>query len=98
MKYLEVIGPIFFSVAMAIARTFKAGRTKIVNIITETVFAFTVGWLGYYILTEWYFVNYNIVCGVCGFLGYLSPHLLQGGETFVKNFITNYNKNQNHGS
>ena len=92
-KYKDLIMPLLFAIGMSIIRSLKVGRTKFIYLLTEASVSFLFGWLGYYILTEWYHISYNIVCGVCGFLGYLSPKILIGIEAIVENTLEHYKNN-----
>ncbi len=91
-KYIEIILPILFALIMSLVKSFKAGRTKIVNIVSELLCSFLCGWLGYYILTDWYHIGYNVVCGFCGIIGYISPQLVKGIELMTVTAIDKYNE------
>lgn len=91
-RFKEIILPIIFSVITSIAHSFKIGKTNVVQVITEAITSFILGWITYFVLTEWYHVNYHIVCGVCGVCGYLAPKLMSGFELFTDTFITTYNE------
>jgi hypothetical protein len=90
-EYQEIILPVFFSLIMSVVHSIKVGKTKIINIFTEGIVSFMTGWIAYYILKHWYHIEYNVICGMCGFAGYLSPQILIGFEKLLNTFFTIYN-------
>jgi hypothetical protein len=89
-KYKEILLPIIFTVIMSLVRSYKAGKTLFIDFVTEAVAAFLLGWLAFYTLTNWWHIEYNIVCGGCGVVGYLSPKVMLGFEKLLDTLIEVY--------
>jgi hypothetical protein len=81
--YNKLIIPFLLAVLGAIVQAFKNGAKTFTQYMIESIAAILTAYLGFFVMTVYFKLDYNIACGFCGYLGYLSPKMLKGFEDLL---------------